>query len=147
MTPSKYHQFVYIYVARRIIEWNFCCTGNEEFLKNFWLYSWRRNWGVIIDIFYYNFYGFVNWNVSKKIFNIKWCRFAFVGWLGGGLEFRICMNLCFDLILYLFGIYGTIIYLRIFDMWYMRVGICQIIGQIVLPSLWVFILPYMYLGF
>ena len=31
-------------------------------------------------------------------------------------------------------------------MWYMGVGICEIIGLIGLPCLWVFILPYMYPG-
>ena len=44
-----------------------------------------------------------------KIFNIKWCHCTFVG---SGLEFRICMNLFVDLILYLFRIYGTIILLN-----------------------------------
>ena len=56
------------------------------------------------------------------------------------------MNSCVDLILYLFGIYGIIISLRIFYMWYTRVGICEIIGLIGLPSLWVFISPYIYIS-
>ena len=64
----------------------------------------------------------------------------------GRYEFRICMNSCVDLILYLFGIYGTIILLRIFNMWYTGVGICEIIGLIGLPSLWGFIIPYIYTG-
>ena len=34
-----------------------------------------------------------------------------------GLGVRICRNSCVDLILYLFGIYGMIILLWIFDMW------------------------------
>ena len=85
---------------------------------------------MIIDVFYYYFYGFV------MPLCICWA------WL----EFRICMNSCVDLILYLFGIYGTIILLRIFYMWYTGVGICKIIGLIGLPCLWGFILPYMYQG-
>ena len=48
--------------------------------------------------------------------------------LQGDLEFRICMYSCVDLILYLFGIYGTIILLRIFEMWYTGEGIWEIIG-------------------
>ena len=62
----------------------------------------------------------------------------------GWLEFRICMNSCVDFILYLCGIYSTIILLSILDMWYTGVGICEIIGLIGLPYLWGFILPYMY---
>ena len=60
----------------------------------------------------------------------------------GGLVFRICMNSWVDLILYLFGIYGTVILFRILDRWYMGVGICERISLIGLPCLWVFILPY-----
>ena len=79
----------------------------------------------------------MNGNVSKEIFYIEWCLYA-------GLEFRICVNSWVDLLLYLFGINGTIILLRIFYTWNMGVGICEIIGLIVLPCLWGFILPYMY---
>ena len=64
--------------------------------------------------------------------------------LFGGVT--ICMNSCVDLILYLFGIYGTIILLWIFHMLYTGVGICEIIGLIGLPCLWGFILPYLYPG-
>ena len=63
---------LYIYVARGIIEWDFCGTGKEEFFENFWLYSWKRNWGVILDVFYYHFYVFMNWNIHKKVSDIKW---------------------------------------------------------------------------
>ena len=66
-TKERPHQNtvnLYMYVAGRIIEWNFFGTGKELF-QNFRLYSWRRNWGVIIDVFYY-FYGFVKWNCSIK---------------------------------------------------------------------------------
>ena len=102
---------LYIYVAWKIIERDFCGRGKREFFEKFGLYNWKRNWGVIINVFYYYFYGIMNWNVSKKIFDIKWWRYAFVG---GWLEFRICINSCVDLILFLFGIYGTIVE----DFWY-----------------------------
>ena len=60
-----------------------------------------------------------------------------------GLEFKISMKSLVDLMLYLFGIYGWIKLLRILDMWYTGVGICEIIGLSGLPGLWVLILPYM----
>ena len=41
----------------------------------------------------------------------------------GWIEFKICMNWSVDLIIYLFGIYDTIILVRIFVIWYMGVRI------------------------
>ena len=43
----------------------------KEFFENFWLYILRRNWVLIIDVIHNYFHGFVNWNVSKKTFNIE----------------------------------------------------------------------------
>ena len=60
----------------------------------------------------------MNWNVSKKVLTSS----DAVIHLLGRLEYRICMFSCVDLILYLFGIYGTIILLRIFDMRYTGVN-------------------------
>ena len=77
--PHRNPVNLYIYVAGGIIEWDFCGTGKEKFFEDFWLYSWRGNWGVILVTFYYYFYGFVNWNVNKKVFDIEWCRYAIVG--------------------------------------------------------------------
>ena len=45
------------------------------------------------------------------------------------------------------GIYGTIILLRIFDMWYIGIGICEIICLIWLPCLWVFYFTIYVSGF
>ena len=113
-----------VYVAWGFTEWDICGTGKDEVFENFWLYSWRMNWGVITDVFYYHFYGFVNLNDSKMEFDIEWCRYVFVG----GVELKICMISWVDLILYLFGIHGTIILLRIFYIWYTEVRICEMIG-------------------
>ena len=96
---------------------------------------------VIIDDLYYHVYCFVNWNVSKKGFRHR-VMLLCICW--GGIEFRICRYSRVDLILHLFGIYGIIILVRIFDIWSTGVGICEIIDLIGLPCLWVFILSFMY---